>query len=77
MPQGRGLRQDENFWLHLTTVGAQCLRLSDNNDCKRHEWTTERLSGTLLCTRAVVKVICNRYICGVAVSSEYAITSVI
>ena len=28
-PPGRGLRQGEIFWLHLTTASAQCLRLSE------------------------------------------------
>ena len=28
-PEG-GLRQGENFWLHLTTASAHCLRLSEH-----------------------------------------------
>jgi len=28
-PPGRGLRRGENFRLRLTTINAQCLRLSE------------------------------------------------
>jgi len=54
-PPGRGLQRGENFWVHLTTASAQCLRLSErffncnlskfstpDNKWKMHIWMFTR-----------------------------------